>query len=148
MNSWIESRKNNRQSASRPPPGTGNRHPSVHGRDILDIRDVSTAMETIIEAVFTAEEYLGGSRQFIAGLYEVDRFSGWRQPMTGFSQFEIQVGDFVAILAGCQLPVVLRPCEGSFVFMGMAPVAGLMKGEGVCSNGVYVEMENEVFTLV
>jgi hypothetical protein len=40
-------------------------------------------------------------------------------------------GDVIAVLAGCDMPVVLRPRGDGYVFVGACFVDGLMKGEGV-----------------
>jgi len=39
------------------------------------------------------------------------------------------IGDFIVVLYGCNFPVVLRPQEGNFVYVGECYVDGIMDGE-------------------
>jgi len=40
-----------------------------------------------------------------------------------------QVGDVVCVLFGCNYPVILRPIEGHYEFVGTAYLEGIMHGE-------------------
>jgi hypothetical protein len=56
---------------------------------------------------------------------------------------EESVGDIVAILFGCNYPVVLRPSGNDFKYIGECYVDGLMDGEAVeaATRGEYKERE-------
>lgn len=42
-----------------------------------------------------------------------------------------EVGDVIAVLWGCNFPVILRLCQGGFRYVGECYIDGLMDGEGV-----------------
>jgi hypothetical protein len=47
----------------------------------------------------------------------------------GLAPAELLEGDIIAVLYGCNFPVVLRPCEDKFYFIGECYVDGVMDGE-------------------
>jgi hypothetical protein len=47
----------------------------------------------------------------------------------GLAPAEVLEGDVIAVLYGCNFPVVLRPCEDKFYFIGECYVDGVMDGE-------------------
>ncbi|MCJ1358625.1 MAG: hypothetical protein MMC33_008625 [Icmadophila ericetorum] len=51
----------------------------------------------------------------------------------GISRVETQVGDFVAVIIGCRIPLILREVEGTehFQIVGPAYVSGIMHGEAL-----------------
>jgi hypothetical protein len=50
--------------------------------------------------------------------------------LLGLAPDEIQEGDTVAVLKGCSYPVVLRPYQHGFKYVGECYIDGLMDGEG------------------
>jgi hypothetical protein len=53
-----------------------------------------------------------------------------QQRILGFAPFSSQEGDFVCVLRGCSVPVILRRTSGDhYVFVGEAYVHGTMDGE-------------------
>lgn len=51
------------------------------------------------------------------------------QTTVGSCPAKVQLGDLIALASGVPLPLVLRPEESSYRFIGFAEVDGLMKGE-------------------
>lgn len=47
----------------------------------------------------------------------------------GMAGVDVQEGDFVSILTGCNSPVVLRPVGGHYLYVGCCFMPGLMDGE-------------------
>ena len=47
----------------------------------------------------------------------------------GLTPAELSEGDIIAVLYGCNSPVVLRPCEDKFYVIGECYVDGVMDGE-------------------
>jgi len=43
----------------------------------------------------------------------------------------VETGDIVCILLGCSVPVVLRPKDGHYIFLGEACVPGYMYGKAI-----------------
>ncbi|KAF2629366.1 hypothetical protein BU25DRAFT_409267 [Macroventuria anomochaeta] len=54
-----------------------------------------------------------------------------RTGFLGLAPDEVKIGDTVAILLGCNHPVVLRPHEDGFKYVGECYIHGLMDGEAV-----------------
>jgi hypothetical protein len=73
----------------------------------------------------------------IKGRKLVTTHTGW----LGLAPDESEMGDTVAVLYGCNYPVVLRPCSGGFKYVGECYVDGLMDGEAgeAASRGEYEE---------
>ncbi|KAF2995588.1 hypothetical protein E8E13_004671 [Curvularia kusanoi] len=44
---------------------------------------------------------------------------------------DVQIGDVVAVILGCNYPVLLRPFEGGFKYVGECYVDGMMDGEAI-----------------
>lgn len=49
----------------------------------------------------------------------------------GLGPIDLEAGDKVCVLLGCSVPVILRPVQGSYVFLGNAFVPILRDGEAV-----------------
>jgi len=49
----------------------------------------------------------------------------------GLAPLHARPGDIVVVLYGCALPVILRPTEGHFEFVGQTYIHGWMTGEAV-----------------
>lgn len=53
----------------------------------------------------------------------------------GLAPDEVEVGDTVAILLGCNYPVLLRPFEDGFKYVGECYIDGMMEGEAIEAAG-------------
>lgn len=47
----------------------------------------------------------------------------------GMAHAQSRIGDSIALLQGASVPIILRPCDGSYKVIGEAYVHGLMEGE-------------------
>ena len=47
----------------------------------------------------------------------------------GLVPAEAQLADVIAVIYGCNFPVVLRPCGDAYLVVGESYVPGMMKGE-------------------
>lgn len=57
----------------------------------------------------------------------------------GLAPNEIKIGDTVAIILGCNYPVLLRPFDNGFKYVGECYIDGMMEGEAIeaANNGQY-----------
>lgn len=62
----------------------------------------------------------------------------------GLAPEEAELGDVIAILHGCNFPLVLRPCGGSYLLIGECYVDGMMDGEMVEARGQRVFEGTEI----
>ncbi|KAJ4244781.1 hypothetical protein NW762_014358 [Fusarium torreyae] len=82
---------------------------------------VESGLQEFIDGVIRFDPFLGGSIMFLTSSGHV-----------GMSNFDLQARDQVVLLAGCSLPVILRPSvnqPGKAHFLGVAYVAGISHGE-------------------
>ncbi|KAL4725725.1 hypothetical protein ACLX1H_007877 [Fusarium chlamydosporum] len=82
---------------------------------------VEAGLQEFIDGVFRFDPFLGGSIMFLTASGHV-----------GVSNFDLQLGDLVVLLAGCSFPVILRPSKdhpGKAHFFGVSYVAGISHGE-------------------
>lgn len=104
---------------------------------------VESGLQEFIDGVFRFDPFLGGSMMFLTASGHV-----------GVSNFDLQLGDRVILLAGCSFPVILRPSAnqpGKGHFLGVAYVAGISHGEAWYHEHNTIEdikPQSEVFTLI
>jgi hypothetical protein len=104
---------------------------------------VESGLHEFIDGVFRFDPFLGGSYMFLTASGHV-----------GVSNFDLQLGDQVVLLAGCSFPVILRPSAnqpGKAHFLGVAYIAGISHGEVWCQEeNTTRDINNklEIFTLI
>ena len=49
----------------------------------------------------------------------------------GLAPDEVEVGDTVAVILGCNFPVLLRPFDNGYKYVGECYVDGVMDGEAI-----------------
>ncbi|KAF5012785.1 hypothetical protein FDECE_1205 [Fusarium decemcellulare] len=82
---------------------------------------VESGMQEFIDGVIRFDPFLGGSVMFLTSSGHL-----------GVSNFDVQTGDEVVLLAGCSLPTILRQSKtqrGRMYFLGVSYVAGISHGE-------------------
>lgn len=104
---------------------------------------VESGLQEFIDGVFRFDPFLGGSMMFLTASGHI-----------GVSNFDLQLGDRVVLLAGCSFPVILRPSAnqpGKGHFLGVAYVAGISHGEAwfhEINATKDINDESEIFTLI
>ncbi|KAH7120400.1 heterokaryon incompatibility protein-domain-containing protein [Dactylonectria estremocensis] len=102
---------------------------------------VDAGFSEFIDGVIRFDPFLGGSVLFLTSSGHV-----------GVSNFPLQLGDRVVLLAGCSLPAVLRPSttqKGKMEFLGVSFVAGMSHGEAWLHDEHHTNPTHlETFTLV
>ncbi|KAH8679447.1 heterokaryon incompatibility protein-domain-containing protein [Ilyonectria robusta] len=81
---------------------------------------VESGLDEFLDGVIRFDPFLGGSVLFLTSSGHV-----------GVSNFHLQHGDQIVLLAGCSLPTVLRSSgsQGKMHFLGVSFVAGISHGE-------------------
>jgi hypothetical protein len=74
-----------------------------------------------------------GMAKSATGIVADRRLCTTRKGLLGMAPKYAKLGDRVAVLTGCDMPVVLRPTGDKYEFIGAAFVEGLMKGEAIDS---------------
>jgi hypothetical protein len=111
----------------------------------LFTEESETGLKLILSLNEPANRYDDGSGDLlrfaigIEGRKLITTRTGW----LGLAPEESEIGDIIAILFGCNYPVVLRPSSNDFKYIGECYVDGLMDGEAVeaATRGEYNEIE-------
>ncbi|RGP58944.1 hypothetical protein FSPOR_11653 [Fusarium sporotrichioides] len=104
---------------------------------------VESGLQEFIDGVFRFDPFLSGSIMFLTASGHI-----------GVSNFDVQLGDQVVLLAGCSFPVILRPSKaqlGKTHFLGVAYVAGISHGEAwyqEYGTSKDINTDSEIFTLI
>ncbi|RGP78938.1 aminoglycoside n [Fusarium longipes] len=117
---------------------------SVQKREInWAYHSVESGLQEFIDGVFRFDPFLGGSILFLTASGHV-----------GVSNFDLQLGDQIVLLAGCSFPVILRPSThhpGKAYFLGVTYVAGISHGEAWYhehDTSTKINTKQEIFTLI
>jgi len=112
------------------------------------MEEILAAMVLLTE-IFCPEERIDPDLVSLRGKYQCERWwaEDWLRAacstarhrrlfvtnteLIGISAGSVEPGDLICILLGCWMPVVLRPKDGHYIFLGEACVHGYMYGKAM-----------------
>ncbi|KAN0113319.1 HET domain containing protein [Hyaloscypha variabilis] len=124
--------------------------PDDYGRlPPLELMEAILGAMVLLTEIFCPEERIDPDLVRLKGKYQMERWwaESWLRSacntarhrrffvtnteLIGISAGSVEPGDLICILLGCWMPVVLRPKDGHYIFLGEAYVHGYMYGKAM-----------------